>query len=82
MEEIEEFFMNELVGLDAVTIKRLVIKFRERFAKSSLYISQDLNHRNNQIIQMNKQGKSARQIAMTFRLSDRQVSNILSKAKN
>lgn len=77
MEEIEEFFMNELVGLDAVTIKQLVIKFRERFAKSALYISQDLNHRNNQIIQMNKQGKTKRQIGYALGLSTRRVSDIL-----
>ena len=79
--EIEEIFMNELGDLENghQRVKTLMIKFRERFAKGSLYIAFDYNHRNKQIIEMSNQGKTARQIAMTFQLSTRQVSKILSK---
>jgi DNA-binding NarL/FixJ family response regulator len=79
LSEIEEIFMTELAGRDDAheLAGRLMARFRNQFAKSSLYISQDLNFRNNQIIQMYQQGKTKRQIAYSFQLSTRRVSDIL-----
>lgn len=74
LSEIEEFLVEEIQ--DAVTVKRILIKFRERFAKGSIYVSFDYQQRNNEI-KRRYNGNNARLLAREYNLSARQISTIV-----
>ena len=77
LSEIEELVFSELNDLDNghERMKRILIRFRERFAKGTIYVSFDYNQRNAEIVRRYT-GTNERQLAMEFRLSIRQVSKI------
>lgn len=74
LSEIEEFLAEEIQ--DEMTIKRILIRFRERFAKGSIYVSFDYQQRNAEI-KRRYNGKNTRILAREYNLSVRQISTIL-----
>jgi Mor family transcriptional regulator len=75
--EVEELFYSEFCDLEDghERMKRLLVKFQERFAKGSIYIPFNYQARNAEIVNRYN-GKNERHLAREYGLSLRQISKI------
>lgn len=75
--EVEELIFAELDDLNdgRERMKRILLSFRERFAKDSIYIPFDYAARNAEIVRRYN-GSNDRQLAQEYRLSRRQIAKI------
>ena len=80
--EVEEVIFAELHDLNDghERLKRILLNFRARFAKGSIYIPFDYQSRNAEIVNRYN-GKNERHLAREYGLSLRQISKIIQVKK-